>query len=286
METIPSLSTLPLAMSRSSAQMCIEASTKEELKVHRYWAYPLNAVVSLIGIALQPICTLINLIVAAIFKAIAWYTESFDLEARVNFIIGLKSLHAMFTLFVRIFYPAFTLDIVTNPDRMRYEDRVQRDLQYIRTRIPAFLEANKENVESYRKGEENFNRTFSILVSDFVSAMEREFGPERFKLFNEVRVYKDNGEDSTSGGAQLVVEEELFKAISLNYIPGLTEDQYRMIKSDLEIEKQKLQTENPNLWAWKLREKLRDLPTEILEKRKTFSPFSIWYHTREMAYQK
>lgn len=80
-------------------------------RLHAAWAYPLNAVVNLIGIALEPIVSLVAFVAACVFKLISLCSDS---DAWKEFAqIGFESagmicdIHVMF---VRIVYPPFQFD--------------------------------------------------------------------------------------------------------------------------------------------------------------------------------
>ena len=285
MELVPYLSTGPLALSGCTSRCCIRAAVDEDTKVHQYWAYPLNGIVSLIGIGLQPICSLINLIVAGILKLIAQLTDSkkLDLEARVNLLVGLKSLHALFTLFVRIFYPAFALEIMTDPTLIRFNEGRQREIQHVRERIPGFLKENQARVDEYRRGEGDFNGTFSDLVYELQERVEKEIGPERLEYLDEIHTPKGY----TSGETRRVINVELFKAISIETLPELTQELKGEIEAKMSQTKQDIAQAQCVILdddaAFKSRagQITLDIMTNGSGRK---NPWAAWWHVRNMVY--
>ena len=104
----------PVWAATNTGSLCKEAT--EASGVHVIWAYPLNAVVTVLAVAVQPIASLVAIAAAAIFKLIALafccaknFEKTMSQAARYNFDAGIWGLKARSQLIVRIFNPSFKL---------------------------------------------------------------------------------------------------------------------------------------------------------------------------------
>lgn len=77
---------------------------------HGVWAYPLNGLVTILAVAVQPIVTLIGIITAAIFKLISCCSETYDERANDVFQAAIAGVTARPELLVRIINPSYHLD--------------------------------------------------------------------------------------------------------------------------------------------------------------------------------
>ena len=95
---------VPIVYSQIGSRVC-----KDVTKLHRIWAYPLNAVVNLLGIAIQPIASLITLVAAAIFKLLSLCSEeAFQWNSLAKEALKASAMiFDMHVLFIRIVYPPF-----------------------------------------------------------------------------------------------------------------------------------------------------------------------------------
>ena len=106
---------VPLSASQYSSEMCRERSNESILNVG--WTYPLNAIVNLTAIAIQPLLTLISLVAAAVFKLISAFSseenaKTADIAMKCNLEAAQLSVPGIAVMFVRIFYPSFMYDTV------------------------------------------------------------------------------------------------------------------------------------------------------------------------------
>ena len=109
--TLAYISMIPPLVSEGSSMIAVKVIEKSEW--NGIWAYPLNGIVCIVGIALQPVCAIINLIVAGIFKLIAccaseetaesWNEAAFE-NAGMATVMTVASIYAMA---VKIWNPAF-----------------------------------------------------------------------------------------------------------------------------------------------------------------------------------
>ena len=103
---------LPLLGSQLSSQLCKDINENEGIgKLHAAWAYPLNAVVNLIGVALEPIVSLVAFVAACVFKLISLCSDNDTWKEFAQ--IGFESagmISDIHVLFVRIVYPPFQFD--------------------------------------------------------------------------------------------------------------------------------------------------------------------------------
>lgn len=107
---------LPIGLSQGTAKLYKDFA--EQSSPHRYWAYPLNAAVSLAAFMATPFLTLIPLIANVVF-AVIWAVSKEHAEAACaaigkNFELIGKAYEGGVVLFIRIFSPAFMYDDVNN----------------------------------------------------------------------------------------------------------------------------------------------------------------------------
>lgn len=79
-------------------------------QAHALWTYPLNAIVTLLAVALQPIASVIGIVVAAIFRQLGSCSGTFYNLADTTFDGAISGLSALPELVVRIIDPSFYLD--------------------------------------------------------------------------------------------------------------------------------------------------------------------------------
>ena len=91
-----------------AGRMC--AQITEANAIHRLWTYPLNGIVSILAIAVQPVAAVVALVVAVIFKLIGCCSKDFDDAANQTFQTVIAGFTSRSQIFVRIFNPSFVLE--------------------------------------------------------------------------------------------------------------------------------------------------------------------------------
>ena len=98
----------PTVLPIASGNLCSHYTHKHV--ANALWAYPLNGVISLIGIAVQPLASLISLIAAGIFKLLSCCAEDvecWETAAEEAFQAGALTFIGIYVVFARIFVPEF-----------------------------------------------------------------------------------------------------------------------------------------------------------------------------------
>ena len=106
----------PLGFAFETQKLCM--SHVKENKAHLLWAYPLNGVVTVLALAVQPILSLIVLVVTPIFKLIGCCSDEWDEVANTTFKMAATSFACRPHLFVNIFNPAFEADSGLDPKKL------------------------------------------------------------------------------------------------------------------------------------------------------------------------
>jgi len=107
-EILVYLAFTPILISETSADLVYEMHHRSPN--NDYWTYPLNAVVSLVGIALQPLCSAVGIVASAFFALISFVICSEELLGKaIEAFLGAVALIVLSTavLAIRIFDPDF-----------------------------------------------------------------------------------------------------------------------------------------------------------------------------------
>lgn len=97
---------LPANLAAVTGAWC--ANFIEDSGWHGLWAYPLNGIVTLLAVTLQPLASVIGIVAAAIFWQLGCCSDTFDKLARTTFEGAITGLAARPELIVGIFAPSFS----------------------------------------------------------------------------------------------------------------------------------------------------------------------------------
>ena len=116
--SVKDLIAAPAFLAATTGKLCMEYT--EENGAHARWTYPLNGIVTILAIAVQPILSVIGIVAAAIFRQLGCCSEKFDNLSYATFEAAIGGFTARPELFVRIFDPSFSLDYNYDVDQLKY----------------------------------------------------------------------------------------------------------------------------------------------------------------------